>query len=222
MRSIRRLRCFVVLATTSAGLAPACLDIGEAEERSTSTGGTSSVADASWDTGSGGSAGGGGSSADAQGTGGYGAAPDYLPDGRIFDQQLQHFVWSGPVSLVTITHKDETSLPASEGGASCSKGCTEQVTRIDDGGSVWGRFQGLTTFSFQAANITDAAAGTAVLEACGLVVDSWNLNIGGATVAGFVNLPSLAWPVPTLGECKWEIKATGGYVLFRAVTATKP
>lgn len=203
----QRLR-FACAAGVTTSVMSACLDVSDVDEGSpTATAGTSGVADSSWDASG---------SVDAPAP-----KPWYLPDGRTYDHQLDYIEWSGAVSQVTITHKDETALPASEGGASCSNGCQEQVTRIEDGASVWGKFLGLSTFSLQVGLITDPGAGSVVLIACGQTAGTWKLGVASASVPGFVNLPSPAWVPPTLGECKWELRATGGYVLFRAVTVKK-
>ena len=151
----------VAIATSTMS---ACLDVSEVDEGSpTATGGSSGVADASWDAP--------GSDVDSA------SKPGYLPEGRTYDHQLEYIEWSGAVSQVTITHKDETTLPASEGGASCANGCQEQVTRIGDGAAVWGKFLGLSSFSFQVGLLTDPEAGSVVLSACGQTVGTWKVGV---------------------------------------------
>ncbi len=190
---------FGVVAFLSAG----CLELESTSESTSGSGGTSMLADADWPGGS----------------GGYSEPPpDFLPIGRTYDQELQYIAWSGPVSAVTIQHKDQASLPPDEGGGSCSSGCTEQVTRIEAGGSVWGRFEGGSTLSVQLGQITDASAGTAIVTACGDTVGSSVLGIPGASTPGFSNFPQPAWIPPTTGECEWRVTAQDGYALFRAVT----
>jgi hypothetical protein len=144
--------------------------------------------------------------------------PAYLPDGRTYDQDLAYIEWSGNVSFIMLEHKDGTSLPASEGGASCASGCTEQVTRIGNGGMIWGRFVNLESFNVQAASTDDPSAGTVTVEACDQVIASVLLQVGSSGVPGFNNFPVPAWPVPTADDCIWRIHATGGYVDVRAVT----
>jgi hypothetical protein len=118
-------------------------------------------------------------------------------------------------------HKDGTSLPADEGGASCNVqgGCEEQVTRIDAGGSIWGRFREATGFRVQLALEGDAGVGTAVVEACEQTVGSFPLGADTNGLPGFVNFPQAvpSWAVPTLEPCVWRLTATEGFVHIRAV-----
>lgn len=142
--------------------------------------------------------------------------PAYLPDRRTYDQEREYMGWQGAVSFVTLTHRDDTSLPANEGGANCGSTCTEQVTRIQDGASVYGNFTFLSGFRVQVAN--EPGAGTAVVEACGQEIGRYDLGTGGGT-AGFNNFPGDGpWPVPSVGACEWRVRAVGGFVDFRAVT----
>lgn len=142
--------------------------------------------------------------------------PGYLRDGRTYDQEREYIAWSGPVEFATILHRDGTSLPPSEGGASCSGGCMENVTRINDGGRIRGRFIGVQTFSVQVASTGEGGAGVAVVEACGALVA--RIPTAGGSTAGFSNQPQPAFNVPTAGECEWSVRAEGGFVYFRAVT----
>lgn len=144
------------------------------------------------------------------------AIPLYLPNGRTYDQQKDYIAWSGPVSKVTLTHRDQTSLPPSEGGDFCGDDCTEEVTRIGAGGSVSGHFIGMESFSVQVAS--EDGAGTATIEACGQVIMTASLQASTPT-PGFNNYPSPAWQVPTADRCDWKVSASGGFVDFRAVTA---
>jgi hypothetical protein len=146
--------------------------------------------------------------------------PDYLKSGRTFDQERDYIQWNGSVSYVSLYHRDNTSLPPSEGGSSCANGCTETVTRIQNGSSISGNFTFLNTFNIQAAMTGDRNVGTVVVRACGQVIASQNLYTSGAGSAGFNNYPSPAWSVPTAGDCTWSITASGGYVDIRAVTTT--
>ncbi len=59
--------------------------------------------------------------------------PDYLRNGRTYDQETGYIQWNGSVAFISLYHKDNTSLPPSEGGASCGNGCTDiPVTTIGD------------------------------------------------------------------------------------------
>ncbi len=142
--------------------------------------------------------------------------PAYLRDGRTFDQERDYIAWEGSVDYATIMHRDGTSLPPSEGGASCGGGCNENVTRIGSGGRIRGRFSYVQSFSAQLASTGEAGAGTAVIEACGMVVG--RITTSGGTVAGFTNQPQPAFSVPTAGDCDWSVRAEGGHVYLRAVT----
>lgn len=144
--------------------------------------------------------------------------PDYLRNGRTYDQETSFIQWNGSVSYINLFHRDNTSLPASEGGASCNNGCTEQVTRIQSGSSISGNFTYLQTFNVQVAYSGDRNVGTAIIRACGQTIRTENLYIANQGTPGFNNLPSPAWNVPTAGDCVWSITASGGYVDVRAVT----
>lgn len=144
--------------------------------------------------------------------------PEYLRNGRTYDQESSFFQWTGSVAYVNLFHRDNTSLPPSEGGASCVNGCTEQVTRIQDGSSISGNFTYLSTFNIQAANSGDTQVGRVTVQACGQIIYSEDLYAPNQSVPGFVNLPVPAWNVPTAGDCVWSISASGGYVDVRAVT----
>lgn len=144
--------------------------------------------------------------------------PEYLRNGRTYDQETSFIQWTGSVAYVNLFHRDNTSLPPSEGGASCVNGCTEQVTRIQDGSSISGNFTYLSTFNIQAANSGDAQVGRVTVQACGQIIYSEDLYAPNQSVPGFVNLPVPAWNVPTAGDCVWSISASGGYVDVRAVT----
>jgi len=147
-------------------------------------------------------------------------SPDYLKSGRTYDQERTYIQWNGSVSYVSLYHRDNTSLPASEGGASCGNGCTETVTRIQNGSSVSGNFTFLKTFNVQVAYTGDSSVGKAIIRACGTVIATVNLYTPGSGAPGFNNFPSPAWNVPTSGDCTWSITASGGYVDFRAVTTS--
>ncbi len=144
--------------------------------------------------------------------------PDYLRNGRTFDQETSYIQWNGSVAFISLYHRDNTSLPPSEGGANCGNGCTEQVTRIQSGSSISGNFTYLQTFNVQVAYSGDRNVGTAIIKACGQTIRTENLYIANQGTPGFVNVPSPAWNVPTAGDCAWSISASGGYVDVRAVT----
>jgi hypothetical protein len=145
-------------------------------------------------------------------------SPQYLKSGRTYDQETSYIQWNGSVSYVSLYHADGTSLPPSEGGGSCGAGCTETVTRIQNGASVSGNFTYLSTFNVQVAYSGAGGVGTAVIKACGQTIATQNMYMAGSGTPGFVNFPAPAWNVPTSGDCTWSISATGGYVDFRAVT----
>ncbi len=144
--------------------------------------------------------------------------PEYLRNGRTYDQESRYIQWNGSVAYVNLFHRDNTSLPPAEGGASCTGGCTEQVTRIQSGSSISGNFTYLSTFNIQAAYSGDDRVGTVTVRACGQIIFSDDLYIANQSVPGFNNLPNPAWNVPTAGDCTWSISASGGYVDVRAVT----
>jgi hypothetical protein len=144
-------------------------------------------------------------------------SPEYLKNGRTFDQERNYIQWNGSVSYVTLFHRDNTSMPPSEGGAHCGNGCTEQVTRIQSGSSISGNFTYLKTFSVQVAYSSDTSVGRAIVHACGQEIFNENMYLAGGD-PGFNNHPNPAWNVPTAGDCTWSISASGGYVDVRAVT----
>lgn len=144
--------------------------------------------------------------------------PEYLRNGRTFDQESNFIQWNGSVGYITLFHRDNTSLPPAEGGTNCGSGCTEQVTRIQSGSSVSGNFTYLQSFNVQVAYSGDTNVGTAIIKACGQTIRTEDLYIANQGTPGFNNVPSPAWSVPTAGDCTWSITASGGYVDFRAVT----
>lgn len=147
-----------------------------------------------------------------------GISPNYLKNGRTYDQETSYIQWNGSVSYISLFHRDNTSLPPSEGGGSCNSGCTEQVTRIQSGSSISGNFTYLSTFNVQVAYSGDTNVGNAVVRACGQTIRNEDLYIANQGTPGFNNLPSPAWNVPTAGDCAWSISAVDGYVNVRAVT----
>ena len=146
--------------------------------------------------------------------------PDYLPDGRTYDQASNFIQWNGQVTYITLYHKDQTTIPPEDGGGNCTQGCIEQVTRIYSGSSISGNFINLQGLNVQVATTGDSSSGTAVIRACGQIIASEKLYKSGAKSPGFYNAPSPMWNVPTAEACTWSITATGGYVDFRAITAS--
>ncbi len=142
--------------------------------------------------------------------------PAHLQNGRTYDQDRDFIAWDWPVEYASVVHRDGTSLPPSEGGTSCADTCTENVTLIRPGGRVHGWFANVATFNVQVAQGPDASLGTAVIEACGVVIGRVTLHTGTATM-GFSNFPQPS-TVSMSGECEWSVSAVGGNVPFRAVT----
>jgi hypothetical protein len=142
-----------------------------------------------------------------------------LPEGRTYDQahNTGYIDWSGSVGYVNLTHRDGTYLPPEEGGTSCGSGCTEQVTRINNGGTVSGSYAGTVSYFEVMISFThDSSAGTATLQACSATqVDNTYTGPGGG-LPGFL---SIALSVPA-GCSNWSLSASGGYVDFRAVDVT--
>jgi hypothetical protein len=141
-----------------------------------------------------------------------------LPGGRTFDQahNTGYIDWSGPVGYVNLTHRDGTYLPPEEGGAYCGSGCTEQVTRIYNGGMVNGSFAGAVSYFEVMVSFThDSSAGTATLRACTATQVDYTYTGPGGGLPGFL---SIVLPVPA-GCSNWSLSASGGYVDFRSVDA---
>ena len=150
------------------------------------------------------------------------AGPTPLLCGRTYDQQLAYFTHTGDVSVVSLGHRDGTTLPADEGGGSCGSTCTEQVTRIANGASISGVFTGMSTFSIQGASSSEGGVGTAIIDVCGVRLPAFPLYAPGTGTPGFNNLPSPGHPVPVDATCTFTITATGGYIDVRAVTTACP
>lgn len=139
-----------------------------------------------------------------------------LPEGRTFDQahNTGYIDWSGPVGYVNLTHRDGTYLPPEEGGAYCGSGCTEQVTRIYNGGLVSGSYAGnVGYFEVMISFTHDSSAGTATLRACSATQVDYTYTGPGGGLPGFL---SIVLPVPA-GCSNWSLSASGGYVDFRSV-----
>ena len=137
-----------------------------------------------------------------------------LAEGRTYDQahETGYIDWSGPVQYVYLNHRDFTSLPPTEGGASCSSGCWEWVTRLGSGGAASGAFdRDVSYFEAMVAFTPDSSVGNATLQACSSN-STFNLRTGSG-LPGFVSM-NLAIPA---GCRSWSLTASGGYVDFRSV-----
>jgi hypothetical protein len=138
-----------------------------------------------------------------------------LVEGRTYDQahDTGYIDWNGAAQYVSMTHRDSTSLPPEEGGASCVSGCSEWVTRLGSGGSASGSFdRDVSYFEVMVGFSPNSSTGTATLRACTSVA-TWNLYNGSGGLPGFV---SMVLDVPT-GCRSWSISASGGYVDYRSV-----
>ena len=138
-----------------------------------------------------------------------------LVEGRTYDQahDTGYIDWNGSAQYVNMTHRDGTSLPPQEGGASCSSSCTEWVTRLGNGGSASGSFdRDVSYFEVMVGFSPNSGVGIATLRACSSVA-TWNLYNGSSGLPGFV---SMVLDVPT--SCRsWSISASGGYVDYRSI-----
>ena len=141
-----------------------------------------------------------------------------LPEGRTYDQahNTGYIDWSGSVGYVNLTHRDATYLPPEEGGGACGSGCTEQVTRLNNGGTVSGSFAGAVGYFEVMVSFThDSSAGTATVRACSATRSVKMYSGPGRGLPGFISV-SLAVPA----SCRnWSLSASGGYVDFRSVDA---
>lgn len=138
-----------------------------------------------------------------------------MNEGRTYDQahDTGFIDWSGSAQYVYITHRDGSSLPPQEGGASCSSSCTEWVTRLGNGGVASGSFdRDVSYFEAMVEFTRDSNVGSATLRACS-AVSTWYLYNGSGGLPGFV---SMILTVPS-GCRSWSLSASGGYVDFRSV-----
>lgn len=138
-----------------------------------------------------------------------------MQEGRTYDQAHDwgYIDWSGSAQYVYLTHRDGTSLPPEEGGASCGVSCSEWVTRLGNGGTASGSFdRNASYFEAMVGFTRDGSVGTATLRACSASM-SWNLYNGSTTLPGFV---SMILAVPA-GCRSWSLSASGGYVDFRSI-----
>ena len=110
-----------------------------------------------------------------------------MQEGRTYDQAHDwgYIDWSGSAQYVYLTHRDGTSLPPEEGGASCGVSCSEWVTRLGNGGTASGSFdRNASYFEAMVGFTRDGSVGTATLRACSASM-SWNLYNGSTTLPGF-------------------------------------
>ena len=136
-----------------------------------------------------------------------------LQEGRTYDQahDTGYIDWSGPAQYVYVTHRDGSSLPPTEGGASCGSGCSEWVTRLGNGGAASGVFdRDVSYFEVMVEFTPDSNVGNAILRTCS-ANDTWTLQ-SGSGLPGFV---SMILTVPA-GCRSWSLTASGGYVDFRS------
>jgi hypothetical protein len=140
--------------------------------------------------------------------------------GRTYDHETSMLVRGGAPAFATMRHRDGTSLPASEGGASCGSGCDEEVTRLCDGDSLTGVLMNAETFSVQGAQSGEDGTGSLVVTVCGEELAPMSYSVDTSTLPGFVNGPQPAASVPTLDRCEVSVRAVGGCVWVRAVTVT--
>ncbi len=138
-----------------------------------------------------------------------------MNEGRTYDQahNTGYIDWSGSAQYVVVTHRDGSSLPPEEGGASCGSSCTEWVTRLGNGGVASGAFdRDVSYFEVMVEFTPDSSVGSATLRACS-AVSTWYLYNNGGSLPGYV---SMVLTVPA-GCRSWSISASGGYVDFRSV-----
>lgn len=137
-----------------------------------------------------------------------------LREGRTYDQahDLGYIDWSGPAQYVYITHRDGSSLPSEEGGASCDSNCAEWVTRLGDGGVASGSFdRNVSYFEVMVGFTPDVNVGNATLRACSSS-NFWTLQTGSG-LPGFANMY-----LSVLAGCRsWSLTASDGYVDFRSI-----
>lgn len=138
-----------------------------------------------------------------------------LNEGRTYDQahDSSFIDWNGNIQYVSLTHRDNTSLPPQEGSVYCMPSCTEWVTRVGNGGSASGVFErDVTYFEIMVGFSPDLNVGSATLQACSSA-STWYLHNTSGSLPGFV---SMNLTVPA-GCRSWSLSASGGYVDFRSV-----
>lgn len=216
----RAMLLFLLFGPSACGNTSAADDSPKSGSGGSGAGGSggSSISGGAW--GNGGSSAGGGAAGSGQGGGT--TKPYYLHAGRTYDQESDYIEWEGQVSVVTLKHKDQTALPADEGGAACSGGCDEQVTRLEAGAALWGRFKGITGINIQLASTNEAGVGQGVLTVCNTPLPAFDLAATSTGLPGFNNMPTPAHGVAPSDDCEWRVQAQGGFIYFRAVTVTTP
>ncbi|MBC8508395.1 MAG: hypothetical protein H8D34_26360 [Chloroflexi bacterium] len=150
------------------------------------------------------------------------AAPRFataLVEGRTYDQAHDwgKIDWSGSVLYENFYHRDGTSLPPSEGGASCGgSGCWENVTKINSGATVSGVFARDVTYfeAMVAYEYQGTGVGSVVVTACSSSLTT-NLRKPNNSDPGF---NSFILTVPA-GCRNWSVRASGGHVHLRSVDA---
>jgi hypothetical protein len=138
--------------------------------------------------------------------------------GRTYDQEMETLTRGGAPDFATMRHRDGTSLPASEGGASCGSGCDEEVTLLCEGDALTGYLYNAVTFSVQGAQSGEPGTGSLVITLCGEELPAMSYASTTTTLPGFVNGPQPAATVPTRERCEVSVRAEGGCVWVRAVT----
>jgi LysM repeat protein len=131
-----------------------------------------------------------------------------LPEARTLDQghDSGYIDWNGNVGYTDLFHRDFSCGPAYE--------CTENVTRISNGGAVSGSLAGnVDYFEVMLARSGGGGFGTATITACSSSA-SYYLGTGGS-VPGFNSFPHYVPP----GCTSWSVTASGGDVYFRSVDA---
>ena len=129
-----------------------------------------------------------------------------LPEGRTLDEEHNNGLidWNGSVSYTTIYHRDGV----------CN--CNENVTRINSGSSVSGKFlRDVTYFEAMVAYQWEGTGvGSVTVKACNSSRTT-DLAKPANSDAGF---NSFILSVPA-GCRDWSVSASGGHVLFRSVDA---
>lgn len=158
------------------------------------------------------------------------STPYYLQSRRVYDQETSMIAWNN-AQWAFIWHFDNTSTPdlsiypdpygGTDNNHNCGNGgCNEWVTQINNGGNVWGRFIKGKDIRVQTGAGTSNGGegnGTYTAYACGNQFDSGNMYYGSSL--GFVN--SSRYNIPTAAECTWQLSASNGKVLFRALDFTQ-
>lgn len=140
--------------------------------------------------------------------------------GRTYDHETSFVLRGGAPTFVTLRHRDGTSLPADEGGASCGTSCTEEVTRLCDGDSLTGVLENAASFSVQGAQTDEEGTGSLVVTIGPDELAPMSYAVTSTSIPGFVNGPQPAAPVASRERTAVVVRATGGCVYVRAVTVT--